>query len=252
MHPASRRSRGLVAIVLLALLATLIPLSATAQTPVPETERRVIEVEGTGTVKLDPDTADIALGVHTQDASLAVAQDQNAAAVQAIMDALAANGIAPEDIVTSGYWVSPINEYDDNGNLIGVTGYQVDTMLTVTVHDISTVGKILDDAVAAGANQVSSINFYVENTEAAASQARKEAVENARAKADELAAAAGVIVVGVYAIDEVSAPEAPPVAYDMAESAPVGRGGGPVPVSPGQSSVTVRVKVVYEIDQPEG
>jgi uncharacterized protein YggE len=252
MQRFTRRSGGFAAIVLIALLAVLAPLGVSAQTPTPDTDRRVIEVQGTGTVKLDPDTADVSLGVLTQDASLAVAQDQNSAATQAILDALTTDGIAAEDVVTSGYWIYPINEYDDNGNLVVVKGYQVNTTLTVTIRDTSLVGKVLDDAVAAGANQVNSISFYVEDTDAAASQARKQAIDNARAKADEMAEAAGVIVVGVYSIEEVSAPDATPVNYDMAESAAAGRGGGPVPVSPGQASVTVRVQVVYQIDQPQG
>jgi hypothetical protein len=251
-RPTSTRARALAALLLTILLATLLPFATAAQTPVPEVERRVIEVEGTGTVTLDPDTADISLGVMTQNESLQAAQDENGATTQQIMDALTANGIAPEDVVTAGYWIYPITEYDENGNMIGVTGYQVSTTLTVTIRDTALVGKVLDDAVAAGANQVNSISFYVDDTDAAASQARRQAIENARAKADEMAEAAGVIVVGVYSIEEVSSPDASPVEYDMAEAAPSGRGGGPVPVSPGQSAVTVRVQVVYEIDQPQG
>jgi uncharacterized protein len=252
MRRTSRFSRTLAALFTTLLLATMLPLVSSAQTPAPETERRVIKVEGTGTVKLDPDTADVDLGVMTQHESLQTAQDENSTSTQAIMDALTANGIAAEDIVTSGYWVYPMNEYDDNGNMVGVTGYQVSTTLTVTIRDTSLVGQVLDDAVSAGANQVNSISFYVDNTDEAASQARRQAIENARAKADEMAEAAGVIVVGVYSIEEVSAPESAPMVYDTAESAPAGRGGGPVPVSPGQASVTVRVQVVYEIDQPQG
>jgi uncharacterized protein YggE len=252
MRPSSTLSRGLAAILLTLLLATMLPLSTAAQTPAPDSDRRTITVDGTGTVKLDPDTADVSLGVLTQNASLETAQEQNSTATQAIMDALTADGIAAEDIVTSGYWIYPINEYDDNGNLVGVTGYQVNTTLTVTIRDTSIVGQVLDDAVAAGANQVNSISFYVDDTDAAASQARRQAIENAKAKADEMAEAAGVIVVGVYSIEEVSSPDATPVNYDMAESAAAGRGGGPVPVSPGQASVTVRVQVVYQIDQPQG
>jgi uncharacterized protein len=252
MRRFSTRSGAIAAFLMTILLAIMLPLSTAAQTPVPETERRVIEVEGVGTVKLDPDTADVSLGVLTQNESLQTAQNDNAATVQAVMDALSADGIAAEDVVTSGYWIYPINEYDDNGNMTGVTGYQVNTTLTVTIRDTSLVGQVLDNAVTAGANQVNSISFYVDNTDEAASQARQQAIENARAKADEMAAAAGVIVVGVFSIEEVSAPDASPVDFDTAESAPVGRGGGPVPVSPGQASVTVRVHIVYEIDQPQG
>ncbi len=253
MPRTSAIARILAGLLLTVFLATMVPLSSSAQTPVPDTDRRVIEVEGTGTVKLDPDTADVSLGATTQNASLQTAQDENSATVQQIMDALTTNGIAAEDIATAGYWIYPINEYDENGNLRGVTGYQVSTTLTVTIRDTSIVGTVLDAAVAAGANQVDSISFYVDNTDAAASQARQQAVENARAKADELAAASDVIVIGVFSIEEISSPDASPVQFDTAESASMGRGGGgAVPVSPGQASVTVRVHVVYEIDQPRG
>jgi uncharacterized protein YggE len=250
MPRPSRLSRALAALLLTLLVATMLPLAGSAQTPTPESTQRTITVTGTGTVKLQPDTADISLGVMTQNESLATAQTENSAATQAIMDALTADGIAAEDIVTSGYWVYPITKFDDNGNMVGVTGYQVNTTLTVTIRDTSIVGKVLDDTVSAGANQVNSINFYVDNTDAAASQARTQAIENARAKADEMAAAAGVIVVGVYSIEEVSSPDSYPVDYSMEAAA--GKGGGPVPVSPGQASVSVQVQVVYEIDQPQG
>ena len=76
--------------------------------------------------------------------------------------------------------------------------------------------------------------------------------EKSLPKIGELAEASGVIVVGVFSIEEVSSPEAAPVMFDTAESAPAARAGGAVPVSPGQASVTVRVHVVYEIDQPLG
>lgn len=252
MRRTTRISRALVALLLTALFATMLPLSTSAQTPTPESERRTITVEGTGTVKLDPDTADVSLGVMTQNESLQTAQDENSTTTQAIIDSITANGVAAEDVATTGYWVMPINEYDDNGNLVGVTGYQVSTTVTVTIRDTSLVGKVLDDAVSAGANQVNSINFYVDNTDAAASQARQQAIENARAKADEMAAAADVIVIGVFSISETSAPDAATVQFDAPVASESRAGGGAVPVSPGQATVTVRVQVVYEIDQPRG
>lgn len=252
MRRTSQISRALAALLLTALFATMVPLSTAGQTPEPDTERRVIEVEGTGTVQLDPDTADVNLGVITQNESLQTAQEENSATVQQIMDALSTNGVAEEDITTSGYWIYPVHEFDENGNMLGVTGYQVSTTLTVTIRDTEVVGSVLDAAVSAGANQVDSISFYVDNTDAAASQARQQAVEDARAKADELAAASDVIVIGVFSIKEVSSPEASPVPYDAPVAAESRAGGSAVPVSPGQASVTVRVQVVYEIDQPRG
>ena len=154
MRRTSQISRALAALLLTALFATMVPLSTAAQTPEPDTERRVIEVEGTGTVQLDPDTADVNLGVITQNESLQTAQEENSATVQQIMDALSTNGVAEEDITTSGYWIYPVHEFDENGNMLGVTGYQVSTTLTVTIRDTEVVGSVLDAAVSAGANQI--------------------------------------------------------------------------------------------------
>lgn len=245
-------------LVLVALLMASLPAVAMAQTPeevLEEEPRRSIIVEGTGTVDLAPDTAEVTFGVVTQNESLEAAQDENSRRLQAVIDALTAAGIAEEDIATSEYVVYPINEYDRDGNLVGIQGYEVVSSVTATIRDLSIVGQVLDNAVGAGANEISSISFYVENTDEPAAEARRMAVENAREKADVLAEAAGVIVVGVYEIQEVSAPVPESARYEAAsdmlmeeaESAPT-----EVPVSPGQTSITVRVRIVFEIDQPLG
>lgn len=245
------------ALVVLMLLLVTAPMMVSAQNGTPEIadDQRMLVVSGTGIVDLDPDTADVMFGILTQNESLETAQDESSTRIQNIMDVFTAANVSKEDIQTSYYDVSVINEYDRDGNLIGVQGYEVRTALTVTIRDLSIVGSVLDEAVGAGANEVGSIYFYVENTDEAASQARVKAIENARAKADEMAGAAGVIVTGVYYIEEVSAPQpdsmdydvAPAAADESAESAP-----REVPVSPGQTSITVNVQVVFEIEQPRG
>jgi uncharacterized protein len=243
--------------LLVALLAASLPVTGAAQTAddAGETPRRSITVEGTGTVEVSPDTADVSFGVLTQNESLEEAQDENSTRTQAIMDALTAAGIAQEDVRTSRYMIYPINEYDRDGNLVGIQGYEVFSSVTVTIRDLAIVGQVLDEAVGAGANQVNSISFYVDRTDEAAREARTLAIENARAKADEMAEAAGVIVIGVYEIEETASPAADSVRIEMegdmvmsaAESAPM-----EVPISPGQTSVTVKVRMVFEIDQPLG
>lgn len=257
MKIATYMPKGLRVALLMVLVLAAIPMAASAQisTPVAEQDRRTIAVEGTGTVDVTPDTADVTFGVLTQDESLETAQNENIRRTEALMETLSEAGIAEEDIETSNYSVRVINEYDRDGNLVGVQGYEVWNSVTVTIRDISIVGTVLDAAIGAGANEVSSINFYVDNTDAAASQARTAAVENAREKADELAEAAGVIVTGVYSIEETAAPQPEPVQYAMQESdALAADEAAPreVPVSPGQQTISVSVQVVYEIEQPQG
>ena len=73
-----------------------------------------------------------------------------------------------------------------------MTGYQATNLVTVTVRDISQTGAVVDAATGAGATDVNNISFRLDDQKAAEAAAREEAVLSARAKADTMAAAAGV------------------------------------------------------------
>jgi uncharacterized protein YggE len=242
--------------LLVALLAS--PLVSAQATPPITTDGelvRTISVSGTGTVSVEPDTADVVFAVQADNELLKDAQDDASTRLQSITDALVAGGVEEKDAVTSSYYVTVMNEYDENGNFVAISGYRVDAQITATIRDLESLGDILDSVVTAGANGIYGMNFYVNDPSGPASEARAAAVEDARAKADELAAASGVTISGVISIDETYSPS--PVArnYEMG-----GYGGAmaadsaakSVPVSPGSSDITVQVQVVFEIIQPNG
>ena len=80
------------------------------------------------------------------------------------------------------------------------------------------------------------------------SEARQAAVENARAKAEELAELNGLLAGDVISVSEIVDGGVFPRA-EMA-SAAVGLGGGGVgPISPGDVDVNVRLQIIYEIVQ---
>lgn len=257
-HPRNNRNSfglGLVVASLLGIWLFISPL-ASAQTPEPGVSdiTRTISVNGTGVVKLDPDTASISLGVVSNNESLETAQQEVAEALTAVSESLADAGIAAEDITTNSYSVYPVAEYDRDGNYVGVERYEVSSGLTVVVRDIESVGTVLDGAVKAGANNVWGISFYVDDPSSAASQARQAAVEDARTKADELATAGGMVVVNVISITETYAPDATARQYDMPASAEMASDTArlAIPVSPGQSEVRVEVNVVFEMEAAAG
>jgi uncharacterized protein YggE len=245
--------------LLVAMVATpLVSAQSTPTLPTPETLTRTITVSGVGTVSVEPDTADVIFAVQADDASLKEAQDDASTRLDAITAALTAGGVDAKDAVTSSYYVTVMNDYDENGNFVAISGYRVDAQITATVRDLDTLGDLLDSVVTAGANGIYGMTFYVDDPSGPASQARQAAMEDAKAKADELAAAAGVAIAGVVSIDETYAPSPVSTNYDMGMG---GYGGGgvyaesaakSVPVSPGSSDVTVMVQVVYEIIQPNG
>lgn len=256
---ASRsRHRSIVRSALLMTLAVILlttsgPSVAAQSTPVPGDPPtiRTISVAGEGVVRLDPDTADVSLTVQSISTSLKTAQDNVTEGLASVTDVLTGAGVEVNDIATASYDIYPQNEYDDNGNFDGISGFVVSATLAVTIRDIDTVGTILDAAITGGATGVNGISFYTDDPSAPASEARSRAVTDARAKADELAEAAGVRIVGVYSIVETSAP--PPQPYEFEAAADVAMASGAaearqVPINPGQSEIRVDVQVVFEIE----
>jgi uncharacterized protein YggE len=227
--PRIGASVGVLAALLFGLSLLLSPFAAAQSTPEPGQETvRSLTVSGIGVVKVEPDTASVSLGVISNNESLEVAQQEVSEALDSTTQTLTDLGILPEDIATSSYNIYPVPEYDRDGNYVGIERYEVSSGLTVTVRDIDSVGTVLDSAVEAGVNNIWSISFYVEDPAEAAAQARQAAVDDARGKADELATAAGMVVVNVVSINETYAPDPAAVNYDL------GKGGADMPMEPRQ------------------
>jgi uncharacterized protein len=251
-----RLGAGVLAVIVLAFSLVFSPLTGAQSTPEPGSETvATIAVNGIGTVQVDPDTARLDLGVLSNNESLEVAQTEVSEGLANITQVLTDAGVAAEDITTSSYNVYPVPEYDRDGNYVGVSRYEVSSGVSIIVRDIESVGTILDAAVEAGANNVWGISFYVDDPSDAAAQARTMAVEDARAKADQLATASGSVITRVLSINETSSPMPTPKDYysgmggaemDMAAEAM------PVPVSPGQTDITVTVQVIFEIEPANG
>lgn len=152
-----------------------------------------LTVTGTAEVVLAADSAVMSLGVSTQAATVAEANTANAAALDAVINALHNANVDAADIVTQEYSVSPVYQYTygkiEKGE--SISGYQVTNQLTVTVRDVEQIGTVLDAAVSAGANQVYGITFQASQAADARDQALTAAVAEGMRKAKLLAKASG-------------------------------------------------------------
>jgi uncharacterized protein YggE len=229
------------------LVASL--LSACAATPIvsaqqaePDTQNpRTLTVTGSGQALLTPDIAYVTIGVHTENKNATEAVSANNTQAQAVTDALKGAGIAAKDIRTTNFSIYPQQQYDDKGQIQGIT-YIVDNSVYVTVRDLTKVGGLLDAAVKAGANSISGIQFDVADKTKALSDARKAAVANATEIASELAGAANVTLGPVQSINVYGSTPVP--VYDTRSAAVEAAA---VPVSPGQLNITIDVQVVFQI-----
>jgi uncharacterized protein YggE len=198
-----------------------------------------ITVTAEGTVRVEPDTAVVTLGVQANAPTGAEAMEQVNASSTALTQALIDAGIPAEDIQTSG--LSLFTTIDDTGE---INGYQASLNVNVVVRDIDAVGSTIDAAQqAAGPGfTIGGVTFSFADPESVLEQARVDAVALARAKAEQYAAAAGVTLDGVVSITEQSSP--PPVVFGRADMAVAEAAAGPS-ISPGQLDLTVFVSVTY-------
>lgn len=237
-------SLGAIALIATTLLTGAQSVSAQDATPAATGTMATVTVSGVGAVTVAPDTASVQLGVTVTQDTLTTAQAEASTQMAGIIEALKAAGVEEKDIQTSSYYVSIVQNYDSNGNPTEVSSFQVQNMVNVIVRDIAMVGDVLDGSVAAGANTIYGVSFYVENSDAAASQARELAVADAQQRAQELAAAAGMTLGPVVSITEGFS-SGPIYGRGDAEMA-----GGPAPSSPiqvGSSVIQVDITVVYQL-----
>lgn len=217
-----------------------------AQTIPPEpggTNQTGIRVVGEGLVTAAPTMAQLRLGVDVFDASLAQAQQEAARRMDAVIGRLRARGIAAEDIQTVQYSVFP--EYDQRGGAAPVLrGYRVVNVVQVRIRQLDQVGAVIDDVVATGATRVEGISFQAENLTELKRQARELAMQNARAKAEQLAQLGGVGLGRVILIEESDVGGVTPVAARDLAVAPAAQ---PTPIEPGQLEIRTIVRVVYAI-----
>ncbi len=246
VHPSRRvLAAGLAAGLLAASLLGTAAVSAQSSTDSDETVRS-INVSGVGRVKAAPDVADISLGVTIRDKGAGGASQQAAEAMDAVVAALLAMGIAEADIQTTSLSLNPV--YNWESETPEITGWEANNMVNVTIRDIDSVGDVVDSATAAGANSINGISFRVEDPAEAEAAARGAAVADAQAKADQLAADAGVEIIGIVTISESGGQQPQPLYMDgemaMGEAMDTM---AKTPILPGEVELSVDVFIQYEI-----
>jgi uncharacterized protein YggE len=205
-----------------------------------------IWVSGTGEVTATPDVAILTLGVEAQETTVKAAQSEASSAMNAVVDALKTNGVADKDIQTQWYSISPVTKWDDKTNEQITTGYSVTNMVTAKIRDITKAGTIIDAVTDAGGNltRINGISFTVNDPTAYNNQAREKAMQDANAKAEQMATLAGITLgKPTYISESSSYIPTPYYLKDYAEG-----GSASTPISPGELDITLTVQVGYAIE----
>lgn len=233
--------RRLAALVLAALLVG----AAAAAQEAP----RTITVTGSGQIETAPDLATITAGVASEADNAATALAEAAAAMGGMLAAVEAAGIAPEDVQTTQLGLDPIwadapeMPREDGPSLPSVVGYRASNMVSLRVRAVAELGGIIDAVTQAGANRLFGIEFALADPSARRDEARRLAMDDARAKAALLAEAAGVALGPVRTIRE-GAPQGGPMPLMAREQ----MAAMDMPTAGGSVAVQAQVEVVYGIE----
>lgn len=229
-----------LAALLLAAGLGLAGLPALAEEP-----PRQITVSGSAEVQAVPDLATISAGVETRGETAAAALAANSEAMTAVIAALDAGGVARSDIQTSQLSINPVYEPYREGEPDSqkVAGYEATNTVAVRVRDVGRLGETVDAVTKAGANRIYGIGFDVSDPGAALDDARRQAVADARAKAELFAGAAGVSLGPVVRIGEVTNAPGPMImrAEAMADKAAP-------PVEGGTVAIQAQVEITYTLE----
>jgi len=221
---------------MLILLVVAALLAGCATTGAPGASEPGIAVQGIGRVSLPPDTVTVDIGAEARAAQLA---DATAEVDRRMREVLARVKVAGVDVRTIGYNVEPIADSRPQAGDAGsrIIGYRATNIIQARTHDVAGIGRLVDAAVAAGANVVRSLRFSLDPPDRAEADARRLALQDAASKAQQLAAAAGVKLGRLLAVTESSGGVRPMGVTMMA-----------APVEAGQLDITVIVQARYAIE----
>ncbi len=226
-------------------LIILFTLSACTTVSANPPQPNTLSVSGMGTAKGSPDIATVNIGVMTRNDDPTKAVNENNGKMNAIMGAMKELGIETKDIQTTNFSIRAEQQYDQKGKITNVT-YVANNSVSITVRDLNKIGDVLGKSVSSGANSIHGVNFSVSDPEKLQTQARDKAMANAKAKAEQMAKAAGTTIDKVMTISEVSY-NTPPQPLALNAAAVRADAVESVPVSAGQFEVSVQVSVVYII-----
>ena len=216
-----------------------------------------ITVDGMGEVVAVPDLGTFSFSVIARAETAEAAQADAAERNNAIVAYLAEAGVAETDVKTVNYNVYPQYRYEDRTCQPGgfcppgdrvLTGYEVQQGIEILVRDTADAGTLISGVGQRGADNISSLQFTIDDDTTYVNEARALAIADAKQRAEQLAEALGVRLVQIVSYNESGAGHSP-----YARSEMMGMGGdmamdSVAPDMPvGEDTITRNITITYEV-----
>ena len=242
--------------VVFAVVLLMVPAAVLAHEEAPA--KPAMTVIGQGHILLTPDTAFVTLGMETTGRTVGDAERQNRMVMSKVVERLKALQIENERIQTASFTVSPQykpppKRSDAPPGPPEIIGYVVGNTMTVEVRNLEKVGPVIEESLAAGANQFHGLQWALRDEQQAKITALKQAASKAREKAAALSDALKVKLIRLLSATEESRIVRPVPRMARSMVAMEGAGGEAAVFSgeifSGEIKVEATVTVVYEIGQ---
>ena len=211
-------------------------------------DNKTLFVTGSATTQTKPDKVTVSLGVETTNAKAKTALATNSELMNKIIDALKIAGVGENETSTSSFTITPNRDYTidkDQGKLVGFT---VSNSIQIDSYNVNGSSEWIDISVASGANNVNNIYFSVsdQKLEGIKNELLKEAIGNAREKADIAASALGLRITGIKTvnIDQTAQFFSGPMQYD-AELSKIDGGLPATPIIAGEQDISMTVSIIF-------
>ncbi|WP_445494504.1 oxidative stress defense protein [Photorhabdus sp. SF281] len=168
-----------------------------------------IVTSGNAVIKAEPDMATLMINVNISAKDASGAKKQVDELVAKYFDFLKENGIEKKDINAANLRTQPDYDYDRESDKSVLKGYRAIRSVEVKVHQLDHLNILLDGALKAGLNEISSVQFGVDDPQKYREEARQKAIQNAIEQADVLAKGFNSKLGPIYSINY----RAPDISY---------------------------------------
>ena len=220
-------------------------LSATAQQP-GTLPMRSVSVSGEATVRVVPDQAVVRFGVVTQASEPEAARSQNAAASRDVLNSVRALGIQEGRIRMETLRLQPARDYNPETQRYEERGFEAVREVVVEVDDLEVVPTLVAEVIAQGANRLNGVTYDLQDRSAARNEAMREALLNAREKADLLARTVDEELGEILVISE-QAFDFPRPMLDFARAEMAKGSPEPEAYAPGEIEVRATIQAVFRL-----
>lgn len=210
-------------------------------------KERLLTAFGQSELRVQPDLAELRVGVETEASTADQAREENASRTNKVIGAIKALGIPERQIQTSMYQIEPVRRFPPGQQppttgLPPIVGYRVRNVVSVRTTNFQLIGRIIDNSIRAGANTVDGVQFMLQDERYIRERALQEAVAEARSNAQAMAKTLGLRLLMIHAVQQGAFGVVSPAGSYRALAAEAA-----TPIMPGEITVNASATVTYVI-----